>query len=75
MQVFIDMNGALTNEDLTDSETQRKDKERQEEEVTEVTEESKRFMLQRMVRESPLFEETLSVFETEYPIDQLIMSQ
>ena len=69
------MNGALTNEDLTDSETQRKDKERQEEEVTEVTEESKRFMLQRMARESPLFEEALSDFETEYPIDQLIMSQ
>ena len=72
MQVFIDMNGALTNEELTDSETQRKDKERQEEEVTE---ESKRFMLQWMARESPLFEEALSDFETEYPIDQLIMSQ
>ena len=66
------MNGALTNEDLMESETHRKDKERQEEEVTE---ESKRFMLQQMARGFPLFEETLSVFETEYPIDQLIMSQ
>ena len=52
---------ALTNEDLMELETQRKDKERQEEE--EVTEEPKRFTTQEMARGFSLFEEALLVFE------------
>ena len=50
----------LTNEDLMELESQRKDKERQEEEVTE---ELKRFMTQEMARGFSLFEEALLVFE------------
>ena len=45
------MNAELTNEDLMELETQRKDKERQEEEVTE---EPKRFTMQEMARGFPL---------------------
>ncbi|TEA24048.1 hypothetical protein DBR06_SOUSAS13910003, partial [Sousa chinensis] len=48
---------ALTNEDLMESEAQRKNKETQEEE--EVTEEPKRFTMQEMARGFSLFEETL----------------
>ena len=47
-----------------ESETQRKDKDRQE---GEITEEPKRFMLQEMARGFSLFEETLSVSETQDP--------
>ena len=43
----------LTNEDLMELEAQRKDKERQEEEVTE---EPKRFTMQEMARGFSLFE-------------------
>ena len=43
----------LTNEDLMELEAQRKDKRRQEEEVTE---EPKRFMMQEMARGFSLFE-------------------
>ena len=50
----------LTNEDLMELEVQRKDEERQEEEVTE---EPKRFTTQEMAREFFLFEEALLVFE------------
>ena len=53
----------LTNEDLTELETPRKDEERQEEE--EVTEELKRFMTQGMARGFSLFEEALLVFESQ----------
>ena len=54
----------LTNEDLKELEAQRKDKERQEEEVTE---ELKRFIMQEMAREVSLFEEALLVFEAQDP--------
>ena len=47
-----------------ESETQRKDKERQE---GEVTEKPKRFMLQEMARGFSSFEETLSISETQDP--------
>ena len=55
----------LTNEDLVESEFQRKDKERQEgqDEDEEVTEEPKRFRMQEMARFS-FSEEALLVFET-----------
>ena len=43
---------------------QKKDKERQEEEVTE---EPKRFTMQEMAREFSLFEEALLVFEAQDP--------
>ena len=46
------MNVETTNEDLMELEAQRKDKERQEEK--EVTEEPKRFMMQKMARFSLL---------------------
>ena len=46
-------------------EAQRKDKERQEEEV--VTEELKRFMMQEMARGFSLFEKVLLVFEAQDP--------
>ena len=55
----------FTNEDLMELEAQRKDKERQEEEV--VTEEPKRFMMQEMARGFSLFEEALLVFEAQDP--------
>ena len=45
-------------------EAQRKDEERQEEEVTE---EPKRFMMQEMARGFSLFEEALLVFEAQDP--------
>ena len=54
----------LTNEDLMELETQRKDEERQEEEVTE---EPKRFTMQEMARGFSLFEEALLVFEAQDP--------
>ena len=54
----------LTNEDLMELEAQRKDKERQEEEVTE---ESKRFTMQEMARGFSLSEEALLVFEAQDP--------
>ena len=50
----------LTNEDLMELEAQRKDTERQEEEVTE---ESKRSTIQEMARGFSLFKEALLVFE------------
>ena len=50
----------LTNEDLMELEAQRKDAERQEEEVTE---ESKRSTMQEMARGFSLLEEALLVFE------------
>ena len=50
----------LTNEDLMELEAQRKDKERQEEEVAK---KPKRFMTQEMTRGFSLFEEALLVFE------------
>ena len=53
----------LTNEDLMELEAQRKDKERQEEE--EVTEEQKRFTMQKMARGFSLFEEALLVSEAQ----------
>ena len=46
-----------TDEDLMESEAQRKDDERQEEE--ELTEEPKRFTMQEMARECSLFEKAL----------------
>ena len=52
----------LTNEDLMELEAQRKDKERQEEEVTE---EPKRFMTQKMARGFSLFEEIRLIFEAQ----------
>ena len=55
------MTRKLTNEDLLEWETQRRDKERPEEK--EATEESKRFTVQKMAREISLFKEALSVFE------------
>ena len=54
----------LTNEDLMELEAQRKDKERQEEEVTE---ELNRFMMQEMARGFSLSEEALLVFEAQDP--------
>ena len=54
----------LTNENLLELEAQRKDKERQEEEVTE---ELKRFVTQEMVRGFSLFKGTLLVFEAQDP--------
>ncbi|KAB0357880.1 hypothetical protein FD754_002036 [Muntiacus muntjak] len=51
---------AFTNEDLMELETQSKDEERREEDVTE---ELKRFMMQVMARGFSLFEETLLVFD------------
>ena len=56
----------VTNEDLLELEAQRKDKETQEEEVTE---ELMRFMTQEMARGFSLLEEALLVFE---PQDQNI---
>ena len=56
----------VTNEDLMELEAQRKDKETQEEEVTE---ELMRFMTQEMARGFSLLEEALLVFE---PQDQNI---
>ena len=53
----------LTNEDMMESETERKDEERQQEEVTEVT---NRFTVQEMARFS-LFEEALLVSEAQDP--------
>ena len=50
----------LTNEDLMESEAQRKDQERQEEEETA---EPKRFTTWEMARGFSLFEEALLVFE------------
>ena len=50
-----------TNEDLMESEAQRKDQERQEEEVTE---EPKRFTTWEMARGLSLFEEALLVLRT-----------
>ena len=55
----------LTNEDLIELEAQRKNEEKQEEEV--VTEEPKRFTMQEMAREFSLFEEALLVFEAQDP--------
>ena len=55
----------LPNEDLMELEAQRKDEERQEEE--EVTEEPKRFTMQKMARGFSLFEEALLVFEAQNP--------
>ena len=52
----------LSDEDLMEPEAQRKDEERQEEEVTE---ELKRFTMQEMARGSSLCEEAMSVFETD----------
>ena len=52
----------LTNEDLMESEVQRKDERRQEEEVTE---EPKRFMMQEMARAFSLFEEALLAFKAQ----------
>ena len=46
----------LTNEDLMELQAQRKDEERQEEEVSE---KPKRFMMQEMPRGFALFEEAL----------------
>ena len=50
----------LTNEDLMELKAQRKDKERQEEEVTK---EPKRFTMQETLRGFSLLEETLLVLE------------
>ena len=55
----------LTNEDMTELEAQRKDKERWEEE--EVTEEPKRFTTREMARGFSLSEEALLVFEAQDP--------
>ena len=55
---------ALMNEDLMELEAQRKDEERQEEEVTE---EPKRFTMQEMARGFSLFEGALLVFEVQDP--------
>ena len=52
----------LTNEDLMELETQRKDKERQEEEVTE---EPKSITMQEMAKGFALSEEALLVFEAQ----------
>ena len=52
----------ITNEDLMESEVQRKDERRQEEEVTE---EPKRFMMQEMARAFSLFEEALLAFKAQ----------
>ena len=52
----------FTNKDLMELETQSKDEERQEEDVTE---ELKRFMMQVMARGFSLFEETLLVFDAQ----------
>ena len=56
-----DANVRLTNENLMELVTQRKDKERQEEE--EVTEELKRATMPEMAKELSLFDEALLVFE------------
>ena len=50
----------LSDEDLMEPEAQRKDEERQEEEVTE---ELKRFTMQEMAKEYSLFKEALLAFE------------
>ena len=52
----------FTNKDLMELETQSKDEERQEEDVTE---DLKRFMMQVMARGFSLFEETLLVFDAQ----------
>ena len=52
----------LTSEDLMELEAQRKDEERQEEEITE---EPKRFITQEMIREFSLLGQALLVFETQ----------
>ena len=54
----------LTYEDLMELEAQKKDEERQEEEVTE---EAKRFTTQEMARGFSLFEEAMLVFEAQDP--------
>ena len=54
----------LSNEDLMEPEAQRKDEDSQEEEVTE---ELKRFTMQETARGSSIFEEAMSVFETDDP--------
>ena len=58
-----------TNENLMELETQRKDKERQEEE--EVTEELKRSTMPEMARELSLFDEALLIFFLFYFIFKL----
>ena len=52
------MQHKLTNEDLMELEAQRKDEDRQEEEVTK---ELKRFTMQEMARRFSLFQEALLV--------------
>ena len=52
----------LTSEDLMELEAQRKDEERQEEEISE---EPKRFITQEMIREFSLLGQALLVFETQ----------
>ena len=71
MKLAVQHKEELTNEALMESETQRKDKERQEEE--EVTEESKRFTTQEIARGFSLFEEALLVFEAQDPNVKLYM--
>ena len=58
------MKHKFSNEDLMELEAQRKDEERQEEEVTE---EPKTFMMQEVARGFSLFEEALLVFEAQDP--------
>ena len=62
MELLAVQHEELTNEDLMELEAQRKDKERQEEEVTK---ELKRFTTQEMARGFSLFDEALLVFDAQ----------
>ncbi|TEA28737.1 hypothetical protein DBR06_SOUSAS23710004, partial [Sousa chinensis] len=59
IELLVMQHGKLTNEDLMELEAQRKDEERQEEEVVLITERLKRFMMQEMARGFSLFEDAL----------------
>ena len=63
-ELFVVQHEELTNEDLMELEAQRKAEERQEKEVTE---ELKRFMIQRMARGLSPFEEAPLAFEAQGP--------
>ena len=67
IELLVMQHGKLTNEDLMELEAQRKDEERQEEEVVLITEGLKRFMMQEMARGFSLFEDALLVFEAQDP--------
>ena len=63
-ELFVVQHEELTDEDLMELEAQRKAEERQEKEVTE---ELKRYMIQRMARGLSPFEEAPLAFEAQGP--------